>query len=71
MTIKATKVKVASQTMCQTTGMSPGWITPAASATAAPIRALHPIPNPFGCQMTKTRVTTKMASASIGTVSCS
>ena len=46
-------------------------MTPVASATAAPMRALHPIPNPFGCQITKTRVTTKMASASIGTVSCS
>lgn len=67
--MSATKVKVASQTMCQTTGMSPGWITPVASATPAPASALHPIPRPPGCQMTNTRVTKKMESATIRAVS--
>jgi len=69
MMISATKVNVASQTMCQTAGTSPGWITPVARATPAPAKALHPIPRPLGCQMTKTRVARKMASASIRAVS--
>ncbi len=67
--MSATKVNVASQTMCQTTGMSCGWITPRASATAAPPNALQPIPRPRGCQMTRTKVTRKIAMASMGQVS--
>ena len=66
MMMSATKVKVASQTMCQTTGMSAGWITPVRSATAAPPSALQPMPSPLGCQMTSTSVTAKIRIESMG-----
>ena len=65
MMIRATKVKVASQTISHTTPRSDQCTTPAMSATNAPPRALQPIPSPLGCQITRIRVTTKIANASI------
>lgn len=65
MTISPIKVKVASQTMCHTTGTSPRLITPVSRATTAPIVALQPMPRPRGCQMTNTSVTRKMATVSM------
>jgi hypothetical protein len=64
MMISAMKVKVAFQTMSQTTGMSPTLTTPASRASAAPRLALQPTPRPRGCQMTSTRVAMKISSAS-------
>src|SRR5690625_4486683 len=61
--IKATKVKVASQTIFQTTLTSDQWTTPTSSASKAPASALHPMPNPLGCQITSSKVTAKIASA--------
>ena len=60
MTINATKVKVASHTMCQTTGTSPQPITPVSRARTAPPMALQPMPRPRGCQMTSTSVARKI-----------
>jgi hypothetical protein len=65
MMIRATKVMVASQTICQTTGTSCQPMTPVSNARTAPPMALQPMPRPRGCQMTKTSVTMKMANASI------
>lgn len=66
MMISATKVKVASQTMPQTTPTSARPTTPVPSATAAPASALQPMPSPLGCQITRVRVARKIVSASIG-----
>src|SRR5690554_3476526 len=68
MMISATKVKVASQTMSHTTPRSDQCTTPATSATSAPARALQPIPSPLGCQITRIKMTTKIANASIESV---
>src|SRR5690554_1180423 len=65
MMISATKVKVASQTIFQTTSTSVHWTTPSSSATRAPPSALQPIPNPLGCQITSTRVIANTASANM------
>ncbi|MNV81321.1 hypothetical protein D3C71_1749810 [compost metagenome] len=59
----ATKVAVAFHTMDQTTAMSASCTTPSPSATAAPSDALQPMPSPRGCQMTSTRVATKISTA--------
>jgi hypothetical protein len=61
----AMKVRVASQTMPVTVKTSSYVTTPAIRASAAPPHADQPIPNPFGCQMTKTKVEIKIAEASI------
>src|SRR5690606_22991253 len=65
MMMSATKVKVASQTISHTMPRSAQSTTPASSATAAPPRALQPIPSPVGCHITSARVTTKIANASM------
>lgn len=65
MTIRATNVNVASQTMCQTTGMSGKPMEPVARATTAPPMADQPMPRPRGCQMTSARVAMKIAKASM------
>ena len=62
--ITAIKVAVAFQTICHTTGKSASCTPPVASASAAPKAALQPIPKPRGCQITSTRVRTKIAPAS-------
>ncbi len=62
--ITAIKVAVAFQTIFHTTGISPTCTTPDIRARPAPSIALQPIPNPFGCQITKTMVRTKIAPAS-------
>ena len=59
----AMKVAVAFQTMPHTTGTSAGCTTPVASASAAPMAALQPMPRPRGCQMTSTSVPRKMRKA--------
>lgn len=64
MIITAINVAVAFQTIFHTTGISAMCITPDARASTAPNVALQPIPNPFGCQITKTMVRIKMAPAS-------
>ena len=61
--ITAMNVPVAFHTMCQTTGMSPQWMTPASKATHAPMTALQPMPRPRGCQMTRTNVARKIRKA--------
>src|SRR3990167_8899120 len=63
MMITAMKVAVAFQTMCHTTGTSPRLTAPVSSARTAPAAALQPTPNPLGCQITKTSVTTKIDAA--------
>src|SRR5450830_1227094 len=63
MMISATKVPVAFQMMCHTTGMSDRLMTPHARARIAPIVALQPTPRPLGCQMTRTMVKIKIAIA--------
>ena len=63
MMMMAMKVAVAFQTMCQTVTMSPGCTTPVSRARAAPRLAPQPIPRPRGCQMTSTRVKTKISRA--------
>ena len=65
MMMSATKVNVASQTMPHTVPTSLQPTTPVARAMAAPASADQPIPSPRGCQMTNTRVTTKIARASM------
>ena len=65
MTIRATKVNIASHTMPHTVPTSFQSTTPIARATAAPASADQPIPKPRGCQMTNTRVTTKIVRASM------
>ena len=63
MTMMAMKAAVAFQTTPQTSAMSLAWTTPVARAMPAPMQALQPMPRPRGCQMTRTRVKTKMAAA--------
>src|SRR5690554_162042 len=64
-TIKATKVKLASQTICQTILISVHCTTPSINATQAPPKALQPMPRPLGCQITKTKVTKKTVNANM------
>ena len=64
MMMTATKVAVAFHTMPHTVGTSLRWTTPVARATAAPPRALNPIPSPRGCQITSVKVAAKMIRAS-------
>ncbi len=59
----ATKARVAFQTIPHTDGTSAGCTTPASRATAAPARALQPMPRPRGCQTTRARVAAKMRKA--------
>ena len=70
MMMTATKVPVAFQTICQTTGMSAQCTTPSNSAMAAPIEALQPMPRPRGCQMTSVSVKMKIRMA-VNMMSCS
>ena len=62
--ITAIKVAVAFQTIFHTTGISSTCTTPAIKASTAPSDALQPMPNPFGCQITRKMVRTKIAPAS-------
>jgi hypothetical protein len=63
MMMTATKVAVAFQTICQTTGISAKCTTPSSSAIPAPIEALQPMPRPRGCQITSVRVKMKIRMA--------
>src|SRR5690625_703277 len=63
MTISATKVKVASQTMPHTVATSCNCTTPANRAVTAPASALQPMPRPRGCQITRASVRMKIVSA--------
>src|SRR5690625_2761594 len=63
MIIKATNVKVASQTMSHTIKISDHCTTPTSNATAAPPSALQPMPRPRGCQITNASVMAKILSA--------
>ncbi|MCY1453153.1 hypothetical protein D9M71_701270 [compost metagenome] len=61
--IRAMKVPVAFQMMCQTTGISLHCTTPQSNASSAPPVALQPTPRPRGCQITRVMVSRKIKDA--------
>jgi hypothetical protein len=63
MIISATKVPVAFQMICHTSGMSLRCTTPKSSANTAPNTALQPTPRPLGCQITRVMVSRKINEA--------
>ena len=65
MSITATKVNVAFQTMPVTSITSERLTTPVIMAIIAPINAVIPISNPLGCQMIKINVNRKIVIANI------
>ncbi|MNZ91802.1 hypothetical protein D3C78_1107970 [compost metagenome] len=56
----ATKANVAFHTILVTSATSVKLTTPVNKASAAPPIAGHPIPSPFGCQITKNKVSKKI-----------
>ncbi|MNN75677.1 hypothetical protein D3C81_1919950 [compost metagenome] len=63
MMIMATKANVAFHTILVTSATSVKLTTPVNKARAAPPIADHPIPSPFGCQITNNKVSKKIAIA--------
>ncbi|MNF17669.1 hypothetical protein D3C80_2213170 [compost metagenome] len=63
MMIRAIKVPVAFQMICQTTAISPHCTTPLSNANKAPPLALQPTPKPRGCQITRVMVSKKINDA--------
>src|SRR5699024_9027003 len=61
--ITATNVSVAFHTIPQTVATSPKLTTPKIRATSAPAQEDHPMPSPFGCLMTRNKVTRNMIKA--------
>jgi len=61
--ISATKVPVAFQMICHTSGISLRCTTPKISASTAPSTALQPTPRPLGCQITRVMVSRKINDA--------
>ena len=65
MSITATKVNVAFQTIPVTSSTSEKLTTPVMIAITAPIKAVTPISKPLGCHMIKINVNIKIVIANI------